>query len=63
MFKTVVLHNIFVETVIYLFFQDSQINRKFKRTAFIRNIIFCNIINVCTVTFDQFNAYLLNKSF
>ncbi len=30
MLKTVVLHNIFVET-------DSQINRKFKRTAFIWN--------------------------
>ncbi len=25
--------------------------------------IFCNIINVFTVTFDQFNASLLNKSF
>ncbi len=30
--NTVVLHNIFVETVIYFIFQDSQINRKFKRT-------------------------------
>ncbi len=31
------------------FFQDSLINRMFKRT-------FCSIINVFTVTFDQFNA-------
>ncbi len=36
-------------------------------TAFIwsrnlRSKIFCNIINVFTVTFDQFNASLLNKS-
>ncbi len=30
-------------------------NRKFKRTDF------CNIINVFTVNFDKFNAYLLNK--
>jgi len=27
-----------------------------------RNIIFCNIINVVAVTFDQFNAPMLNKS-
>ncbi len=38
MLKTVVLHNIFVETVIHFIFQDSQMNRKFKRTAFIWNI-------------------------
>ncbi len=34
-FKTVVLLNIFVETVIDYIFQHSQMNRKFKRTAFI----------------------------
>jgi len=33
-------------------------NRKFKRTAFIWN----NIIIVFTVTFDQLNSSLLNKS-
>ncbi len=54
------LHNIFVKTVIHFIFQDSQINRKLKRTAFICNI--CNIINVFTVTFDSFNASLMNKS-
>ncbi len=39
MLKTVVLHNIFVEIVIHFIFQDSQMNRKFKRTAFIWNFI------------------------
>ncbi len=24
--------------------------------------IFCNIVNIFTVTFDKFNAYLMNKS-
>ncbi len=38
------------------FFQDSSMNRNVKRTA-----IFWNIINVFTVTFNQFNAPL-NKS-
>ncbi len=28
----------------------------FKRTAFFQIEIFCSIINVFTVTFDQFNA-------
>ncbi len=36
-------------------------NRKFKRTAFIWNTNLY-IINVFTVTFDQFNASLMNKS-
>ncbi len=35
-------------------------NNKFKRAAFIE--IFCNFINVFTVTFDQFNASFLSKS-
>uniref|UniRef100_A0A672PCF9 START domain-containing protein 1 n=1 Tax=Sinocyclocheilus grahami TaxID=75366 RepID=A0A672PCF9_SINGR len=33
MLKTVVLHHIFVETVIHFIFQDSLMNRKFKRPA------------------------------
>ncbi len=40
-------------------------NRNVKRTAFINKFeteVFCNIINVITVTFAQFNAFLLNKS-
>ncbi len=36
-------------------------NRKFKRAAF-EIETFCNIINAVTVTFDQFNASLLDKS-
>ncbi len=36
-------------------------NRKFKRAAF-EIETFCNIINSVTVTFDQFNASLLDKS-
>ncbi len=53
--------NSFVKTVIHLIFQDSQMNRKFKRTAFtvFEILIFCNII--FTVTFIQFNASLLYK--
>ncbi len=46
--EQVVLLNMFVKTVIkqYLF----------------KIRIFCSILNVLTVTFDQFNASLLNKS-
>jgi len=39
-----------LKTVVHKFiFQDSSMNRKFKRTVFILNRIFCNIINVFTV--------------
>ncbi len=38
MLKTVALINIFVETVMHFIFQDSQMNRKFKKTEFIINI-------------------------
>ncbi len=37
-------------------------NRKFRRTAFIWNKNFSDIINVFIITFDQFKASLLNKS-
>ncbi len=60
MLKTVVLPNIFVETVIQDL-QDLQKNRKFKRNLF-EIEIFWNIINVFTVAFDQFNASLMNRS-
>ncbi len=43
------------------FFLESIIYRKSIRAAFIWNRIFCNIINLSTVTFDQVNASLLNK--
>ncbi len=36
-------------------------NRKFKEWHLFEVEIVCNIINVFTVTFDQFNASLLNK--
>ncbi len=57
MLKSVVLLHIFVETTIY-FFQAFLLNRKhlFERETFY------NIINTFTVTFDQINASLLNKS-
>ncbi len=50
MLKSVVLLDIFVETI--SLFQDYLINGKFKITVF----------EVLTVTFDQFNALLLNES-
>ncbi len=41
MLNTVVLHDIFAETMMYVVFQDSQMNRKLTRAAFIwnRNIL------------------------
>ncbi len=56
--KTVLLPNIFVETVKPLN-QDSLINRKIKRTAFLK-------IEICiffTVIFDQFNLMINYKRF
>ncbi len=38
-------------------------NINFKVHHFLELQIFCNIINVFTVTFDQFNAYMLNSIF
>ncbi len=52
--KTVVLLNIFVKTVI--FFKDSLINRNIKIIA---GILF---MQVFIITFDQFNASMLDKS-
>ncbi len=37
-------------------------NRKFKEQHLFETEIFCNIINVFTVTFDQYNESLLIKS-
>ncbi len=47
--QTVVLLNIFVETVI------------FKKQHLIEIKIFCNTINVFTATFDKFNTPMLKK--
>jgi len=46
----------------YIFISGFCDELKFERAAFILNRIFCNVINVFTVTFDQFNASLINKS-
>ncbi len=56
MLKTVVLHNIFVETVIYFIFQDYLMNRKFnkKKQHLFEIEIFANIINVFTCYFSIF---------
>ncbi len=62
MLKTVVLLHIFVETVTPLIFQDSLINTISKEQHLFQIEIFCNILNVFTVTFDRFNVYLLNKN-
>jgi len=50
-----------VETVIFLswFFDEYKVKKK---KDLFRTEIFCNIINIFTVDFDQFNASLLNKS-
>ncbi len=42
--------------MMHYFFQDSLMYRKFKIE------VFYDIINIFPVTFDQFNASLLNKS-
>ncbi len=48
------LYIIICDVIQYVWYilQDS-LNRKFKRTAFVWNRIFCNIVNVFSVTFDQ----------
>ncbi len=66
MLKTVALlySFIFLWKLIILF-QDYLISRKFKRTAFIQNRFFRFFlvsVNILTVTFNQFNTALLNKS-
>ncbi len=44
-------------------FQGSLMNNKFKITASFKIKIFCNIINVFTVTFEQLNdASLTNEN-
>ncbi len=42
------------------FYQDSSKNRKFNLESLFEIEIFCTILNVFTVIFDQFNASLLN---
>ncbi len=59
MLKTVVLLNIFMETMI-TFFKDSLMNTKLKGTHFFFIKTFCNIINI--KTFDLTDPNLLNGS-
>jgi len=75
--ETVVLFNIVVETMIYLFIfiffvrilwwiencEKIVMNWIKKQQHLFKTEIFCNIINVFSVTFKQFNASLLNKGF
>jgi len=53
----IIISHFSVETEIHLISQNYLMNRKFKRTEFIWNIIFCNIINVFTDTFGQFTVH------
>ncbi len=57
MLKTVVLHNIFVETVIILFFRIHRWIESSKEQHLFEIETFWNIINVFTPTFDQFNLF------
>ncbi len=50
----------FLETAIHFIFQESLLNRKFKRIAFIWKHF---VTNVYTVTSDQFNGSLQNYTF
>ncbi len=50
----------------YMFFQDSLVKKSSKEQHFLFSFFICNMnyfknTTVFTVTFDQFNAYLLNK--
>jgi len=58
MLKTIVLLNIFVQTVIH--FNQDSLKKKTKKNAFIW--FFCNNFKVFTYTVDQINALLLNKN-
>ncbi len=60
MMKTVVLVHIFVETVFSIKILWWLKNPKIQHLFEIE--IYCNLINVFTDTFNQFNASLLNKS-
>ncbi len=48
---------IFEYIYIYIYIHNTYIH-----TYIFETEIFCNIINVFTATFDQFNAFLLSKN-
>ncbi len=62
MLKTVVLHNIFVETWYILFFRIHRWIESSKEQHLFEIAIFCNIINVFTDTFGQYDISMINKS-
>jgi len=53
--KTAILLNVFLQMIFFFDFFDG------KKQPLFEIEIFVNIIKVFTVTFDQFNAYLLNQ--
>ncbi len=57
MLKTVVLINILVKTETHFIFQDSEMNRKFKRTAFIWNTLYMSSLSFLI------NAFILKNMF
>ncbi len=61
MLKTVVLPNIFVEAGTLFFFRILWWIENSKQHLF-ETEVFCNIINVFTVTFDQFIGSLLKRN-
>ncbi len=62
MLKTVVLHNISVETDTFYFSGFTDEHKSLKEQHLFEIEIICDIINDFTVTFDQFNVSLMNKS-
>ncbi len=58
MLKTVVLLNIFVETMIHLFQKE---NRNVKKQLILDRNILCDVISVFTFTFDQLSASLMKN--
>ncbi len=61
MLKIFVLLHIFVETVIHFFFTILLWIKSSKEQLLFEIEIFCRIINIYVVTFNQFNAFLLDK--
>ncbi len=57
--KNIYAAQYFVENVIYFsgFFEEYKVHQHLFKME-----IFCNIINVFTVNFDQLNVFFLNKS-
>ncbi len=62
MLKTVVLHNIFVETVMHYFFRIHRWIESSKDQHLLETEIFCNFMNAFIIAFEQFNVSLMNKS-